>query len=141
MLRARLLLFAACCILIAADDSANPALACVKDIALPVYSSAPLAWAARAIGQYRTVVSLGADATVASVETEPDQPPVLPRLIESALRSAKFSANCAGRMLTFTFIYRLDGKPNKYLYEIVKLKAPDTIEIVANPPLPIPPQP
>lgn len=141
MRRTSLLLLAACLGATAADGPEQTALACIQDVSLPVYSSVPLAWTARASGQYRTVVTLGVDGNVALVTTDPDMPPVLPQLINSALRFAKFSANCAGKKLTFTFVFRLNGTPNRYLHETVRLKAPDTIEIVANPPLPIPPQP
>jgi hypothetical protein len=116
---------------------AETGLACIEDMQIPLYGV--LAWMARATGALRAQITIGPDASHMAIDVR-GEPPVLRETLKSALREARFSAQCAGKTLILNFVYRLEGSPDATLHSTVRLKRGNTFEILARPHILIPPQ-
>jgi len=113
--------------------------ACVEEMRVPLYDG--LIWVARASGQLHASIAIGPDAAGTLIEIHSESPRGLVETLKTALHDARFSSRCAGQTLEVTFIYRFEGAPNANPHNEVRFKTGNTFEIVARPPLPIPPQP
>lgn len=111
-------------------------LTCVENMSVPQYDGG--AWVARFSGTARVLVKIGAEGV--SVEVQSSSKP-LRDWLQYSLQDAKFSTRCAGQTIEINFIYELRGKPTPAPHSKVRLKNVNTFEVVANPPIPIPPQP
>jgi len=118
-------------------------LTCVENMAIPQYDGG--AWVARFSGTARVSISVGADGTPVGVEVQtPSQQPPAKQLagwLRESFKDAKFSTRCAGQAIEINFTYELRGEPTPTPHNKTRLKNANTFEVVANPPIPIIPQP
>jgi hypothetical protein len=115
----------------------NGGLACVDDMPVPLYDG--LAWVVRSSGEFQVSILMGPDAARTLIDVR-GKSNLLLEILKSALREARFSPGCVGKRLELTFIYRLDGTPDASPHNAVRLQRGNTFEVVARPPVPIPPQ-
>jgi hypothetical protein len=101
---------------------------------LPGY--ARLVWLARVTGRVSALITIGhSGGTPASVDLHSEQP-LLVSFLKARLASAKFLSSCADQTIEIRFIYVLAGDPEEEPHSEFKLRAPDTIEVRARPPVP-----
>ena len=113
-------------------------LSCVENMSVPMYDGG--AWIARFKGEARVLLNVGANGTPVSIDVRSFSKP-LTTWLKQSLQDAKFSRQCAGKRIEIKFIYELRGEPTPTPHNRLRLKSLNTFEVVANPPIPIPPQP
>jgi hypothetical protein len=105
---------------------------------IPLYQS--VFWVARVAGEAKVTITIGAGGAPVSVDVQSVRPQLVAWL-KSSLQSAVFLNRCIGQTLEINLIYRLAGTPNAEPLNEIRMKGPNTFEITAREPIPIPPQP
>ncbi len=113
-------------------------LACVADMPIPVYRG--LFWVARVTGEAKVTITIGPGGAPVSIDVQSVRPQLVAWL-KSSLQPAVFLDRCIGQTLEINLIYRLAGTPNAEPLNEIRIKGPNTFEITARNPIPIPPQP
>ena len=111
-------------------------LTCVESMAVPQYDG--LAWVARFSGMARVLVSVGTNGAPASIDVQSSSEPLM-RWLQSSLKDARFSTQCAGQTIEVNLIYELRGEPLPFPHNKTRLKSVNTFEVLSNPPIPIQP--
>jgi hypothetical protein len=107
---------------------------------VPDYDYYRLAWVVHATGEVKALIVVGREGSPASLDVRgPFR--ILTGSVESSLKGSRFSRDCAGQTIEIKFVYRQEGKPSAEPHSRISLKGPNTFEIVARPPIPIPTQP
>jgi hypothetical protein len=121
------------------DSVSGGSFGCIDEIDVPLYDS--VMWVARMSGELHAAVAVGPDGAAKSIILQGNAQPVLKQMVRDGLQAAKFSSRCANQTTQFIFLYRFEGRPSVTPHNRIKFRSPNRFEIVANPPLPIPPQP
>jgi hypothetical protein len=110
----------------------RPALACIQDMALPVYSG-PI-WQAQITGT--ATVGIGLDVRGVPSEVRVASPHVaLTKWLTEWFKKSLFLPECGGQTITLILKYRLEGPSHEKPENKVVLKYPGTIEFIAYPPI------
>jgi hypothetical protein len=107
---------------------------------MPIPAYPRLFWVARVTGEAKVTITIGAGGAPALVDVQSARPQ-LAGWLKSSLQSAVFLDRCIGQTLEINLIYRLAGTPNAEPLNEIRMKGPNTFEITARNPIPIPPQP
>lgn len=110
----------------------QPGLACVGEMALPVYSG--VIWQARITGTARVRIALDARGRPSEVRVE--SPHVsLTNWLTWWFKKSSFLQQCGGQTIDLTFKYRLEGANHEMPDNQIVIKYPGTFEITAYPPI------
>jgi hypothetical protein len=112
---------------------------CAQRIQIPSYP--PLARQARLAGTLSVTVKLGNNASVDEVSAQSHlnndrAQAVLLIPIENALRKSQFRRDCAGKIVTLEYDFRLTGDPSDRQMQEVEFGYPNHFWITTRPPIP-----
>jgi hypothetical protein len=111
----------------------EPGLACVSEMALPVYAG--IFWQAQITGTVRLRIVLSPDGTPSEVLVLESPHAFLTTWLPRWFQKSSFLPRCGGKSIGLTIIYRLEGARRESPDNQVKIKFPGTFEITARPPI------
>src|SRR5882762_4128383 len=108
-------------------------LACISDMALPVYAG--ILWQAQITGTARVRIALSPGGTPSEVRVIESPHASFAIWLPGWFKKSSFLPQCAGKTIELTLKYRLEGLRRESPDNQVVIKFPDTFEITAHPPI------
>lgn len=110
--------------------------ACVRELQIPQYPI--MAWAARTAAHFEARIEVAVDGSIRRIAIEPSQSrgaqQLLRRAIESAMQSSVFDQACYGKAIRLSFRFELRGDSSPAPNLSVRLRFPNEVLLIANPP-------
>jgi len=114
-------------------EQEQPGLACISDMALPVYAG--IFWQAQVTGTVKVRIALSPGGTPSEVRVIESPHPSFTIWLPGWFKKSSFLPQCGGKTIALTIKYRLEGLRRESPDNQIVIKFPDTFEITAHPPI------
>ncbi len=114
-------------------EQEQPGLACISDMALPVYAG--ILWQAQVTGTVKVRIALSPGGTPSEVRVIESPHPSFTIWLPGWFKKSSFLPQCGGKTIALTIKYRLEGLRSESPDNQIVIKFPDTFEITAHPPI------
>jgi len=114
-------------------DEEQPGLACISDMALPVYAG--IFWQAQITGTAKVRIAMSPGGTPSEVRVLESPHAFLTTWLPDWFKKSSFLPQCGGKTIDLTIKYRLEGLRRESPDNQVVIKFPGTFEITAHPPI------